>query len=411
MISGYLQTLRRFSRDVRLYLVSAALIGFTIFGGIYTVLLNLYLLRLGYDAPFIGLVNAAGPLALGIFCLPAGALGGRWGSRRAMIAGLILSVPGFGLLPLAEFVPAAAQPAWLLAMYVIGYLGFATYLVNSNPFLTDITTASERSHAFSLQAALWPLAGFAGSLIGGVLPGLLAGPLQMSLDHPQPYRYPLIFAALLLIPGVMALLAIRPGGHARERVAATEPAPRRLIILLAVITLLQMGGEAIARTFFNVYLDTRLQVSTALIGALVGVGQLLAVPAALATPILAARWGIARTAAIGSAGIALSLVPLAFFSHWAAAGLSFMGVIALASIRRPLMTVYSMELVRPAWRAAMSGATTMAVGLSWAAIAWGGGYLIAALGYRSLFLSGAGLTGAGALLFWAYFLQRDPERA
>ena len=170
-------------------------------------------------------------------------------------------------------------------------------------------------------------------------------------------------------------------------------------------------GEAIARTFFNVYLDTRLQVSTALIGALVGVGQLLAVPAALATPILAARWGIARTAAIGSAGIALSLVPLAFFSHWAAAGLSFMGVIALASIRRPLMTVYSMELVRPAWRAAMSGATTMAVGLSWAAIAWGGGYLIAALGYRSLFLSGAGLTGAGALLFWAYFLQRDPERA
>src|SRR5262245_33314591 len=140
MATGYLHVLRRFSRDVRLYLITAALIGFTIFGGIYTVLLNLYLVRLGYDPAFIGLVNAAGPLAMALFCLPAGAFGGRWGSRRAMIAGLILSIPGFGFLPLAEFVPPFAQAGWLLTTYILGHLGLAMYIVNSSPFLTASPT-------------------------------------------------------------------------------------------------------------------------------------------------------------------------------------------------------------------------------------------------------------------------------
>ena len=65
--------------------------------------------------------------------------------------------------------------------------------------------------------------------------------------------------------------------------------------------------------------------------------------------------------------------------------------------------VYNQEIVPPALRGAMSGATTMAAGLSWGSVAFGGGYLAAALGYRSLFLTGASVTAAGALLFWTYF--------
>src|SRR5262249_43875959 len=107
MLAGYLGALRLFSRDVRLYLLTAVLIGLTVFGGIYTVLLNLYLLRLGYHSDFVGLVNAAGLLMVGLTCLPAGSLGARWGVRRTMIAGMLLMVGGFLLLPLCELVPAA----------------------------------------------------------------------------------------------------------------------------------------------------------------------------------------------------------------------------------------------------------------------------------------------------------------
>jgi len=288
---------------------------------------------------------------------------------------------------------------------LLGGLGIALYIVNANPFLMTTTSSEERGHAFSVQAALWPLAGFAGSLVGGLLPGLFATALALSLDNPGPYRYPLLIAAVALIPAIAAMLATREISttHTDETVAETGPAPYGLIAVMALAVLLQMAGSGSTQIFFNVYLDAGLRVTTAWIGVLWAVGQLLSVPAALAAPLLMTRWGKGRTYVLASLGVALSLLPLAFIPHWGAAGLGFMGVMGLALIASPAITVYHQEIVSPGWRAAMSGATTMAVGLSGAAMALGGGYLITALGYHSPFLTGAGLTAAGALLFWAYF--------
>lgn len=400
----YLHTLRHFNRDVRVLLTIAALIGFTIFGGIYTVLLNLYLLRLGYDSTFIGKVNAIGLLAFATAALPAGTLGSRWGMRRAMIAGLFLAAAGYGLLPAGELVQGAWRDSWLLATYLLAMLGLVVYVVNATPFLTGATTPSERSHAFAVQAALWPLAGFAGSLCGGLLPEVVVAILGVGSDDPAAYRYPLLFAAALLLPAALLLLSVHDvSGERFQADTKVSASPRALIVMMSFVVLLQVGSEGAARTFFNVYLDDGLQLPTAQIGALVAVGQLLAVPMALATPALIARWGADRIIMLGALGMAISLVPLALIAHWLMASFSFMSLIVLASVARPATMVYQMELIPPGWRAAMSGATTLAVGLSWAGIAWGGGYVIAALGYRSLFLASAGLTAAGVLLFWVCF--------
>ena len=150
--------LQRFSRPVRLYLVSSALFGFSIFGGIYTLLLNLYLVRLGYGADFVGVVNASGMLALALFALPSGVLGTRYGSRRGLIVGLSLIVSGLVLLPNAEHIPMSFRSVWLVMTYMIAWLGVALYFVNTNPFLMGVTTPVERNHVFSIQAALWPIA-------------------------------------------------------------------------------------------------------------------------------------------------------------------------------------------------------------------------------------------------------------
>jgi MFS family permease len=406
MVANYLNALRRFSRDVRLYLLITSLIGFSVFGGIYSVLFNLYLLRMGYGPEFVGLVNASGLLAIVAFSLPAGTLSGRWGTRRMMIAGLCLMVTGYGLspLPMPAFAPDAAQRTWILAANLLGGLGIATYLVNGSPFMMGATGPEERAHAFSMQGALSPLAGFAGSLVGGWLPGVLAPALGVSLDGPAPYRYALLIATVAMSPAVLAMLATRETGPARTEETATPagPAPYGLIALMALVVLLQAAGEGAARTFFNVYLDAQLHVPTPQIGALFAVGQLLAAPAALTAPLLMARWGRGRTYVLASLGVALSLLPLALVPHWSAAGLGFVGLIALASIARPIVIIYQQEAVSPAWRSAMASGTTMGVGLSWFATALGGGHAIAALGYPSLFLTGAALTTSGALLFWAH---------
>jgi predicted MFS family arabinose efflux permease len=93
--------------------------------------------------------------------------------------------------------------------------------------------------------------------------------------------------------------------------------------------------------------------------------------------------------------------------HWLAAGGGFVGVVMLASFSRPAFTAFQQESVPPRWRATMSGATTMAAGLSWAIAAFGGGALITAVGYRGLFLTGAAVSLVGVLIFWAHFIAPD----
>lgn len=409
VITAYWQMLRLFSRDVCLFLVSAALVSFA-WDGVRAVLFNLYLLRLGYGPESVGLINGVGALAFALFCLPAGAMGTRWGSRTMLIVGASVLAAGFWLLPLADFLAGAWCTAWLLATSVLIYLGFALYLVNGLPFMMGATGPKERYHVFSVHSALLPLAGFIGSLVAGVLPGTFATLLGVSLEQAAPYRFPLWLAALLLVPGVMALLPTRAVGGSNARASApsaplarTSRAPYGLIVVIALIMALRFGGRGTVVTFFNVYLDDGLGISTALIGALSATSQLLSVLAALVAPLLMARWGTPRTIFWGTMGMALAVLPLALVPHWASAGLGLVGSTALFSTSVGPIRVFSQELVAPRWRATMASAFMMGAGLAFSSVSLLGGYVIVALGYRTLFLVATGLAAAGALLFWSCF--------
>jgi MFS family permease len=205
VVTTYLRTVRRFSRNVRLYLFVAALMGFTFDGGIHSVIFNLYLLRLGYGPETIGLVNSAGMLAFALGAFPVGALGERWGYRRLLLAGVGAMFVGYLLLPLVEFTAAAWQPSLLVATYVLMNLGLSAFFVNGIPYLMRVTTPEEHNPAFSIQSALISLAAFAGSLLAGFLPDLFAQLLGLSVDQAAPYRYPLLLGALLLVGSVWAI--------------------------------------------------------------------------------------------------------------------------------------------------------------------------------------------------------------
>lgn len=412
-ISDYLSVIRLFNRDVILFLINLFFFGFTVFGGIYSVLLNLYLLRLGYGPEFIGSANAGARLSLAAFSLIAGILGKRWGSRRAMIIGTTTILLGFVAIPLVEFIPATLQREWIVVTYSIAWIGVAMYFVNSTPFLTEITTSKDRNHAFSVRAAMTPLAGFAGSLIGGLLPGLIARTLKVSLNQPDAYRYTLLLAAMLIIPGLLAIKATRGEGRTQteENVVDSGGLPLGIIVFLSLVWLLRWAGSGAAHTFFNVYLDAELGVSTATIGVLAAVGQLLAIPVALSFPPLAAYWGVGGPFVLGSLAMALGLVPMLIFPHWATAGFGFVGMTVLQSMTRTSISVYQMEVVSPKWRTMMSAATVMAAGLGWAIMAFGGGFIITALGYNRLFLTTASLVSTSALIFWVYLrIKRDGGR-
>ena len=405
----YWQKIRLLDRDVRLYLLAHALRGFSR-EGMQAVLLNLYLLRLDYGPEFIGLMNAVHALAFAASCLPAGALGSRWGSRRMMITGLVVMAFGYALLPLAQYMPPSWRTPWLLINALVPAFGGTLFNVNGVPFLIGKTAPEERSYAFSLQMAVGLLASFVGSVVAGVLPSLLAIVLGNSPQDPAPFGYSFLVPSILLIPGSVALMATREiqAVPARRRTNHSGRAPYGSILLMALVVLLGFSASVVS-TFYNVYLDESLHASTALIGTVAAGALLLAVPAALLTPLLVARWGQRRTFLIGSSGMALSTLPLALVPHWSAASLGVVIEFVLSAVWIPAFQVYSQGIVPAGWRGAMAGAVMMAAGLGISAMAFGGGYAIAAWGYRSVFLLGGGLTTASALLFWACFRGRRGE--
>lgn len=406
-----------FNRNVILFLLATALLGLAIDGGVYSVIVNLYLLRLEYGTEFIGTMNSVGMFTYALFCLPAGALGGWFGVRRMLVLGLVLVIAGAWMLPTATLLSAPYLGAWLLAAYVAIYCGLALYFVNGAPLLMDITQPHQHNRAFSTQSALLALMGFVGSMMGGLLPRVYAVASGTTLDDPAPYAFPLGVAAALMIPAVVAILAIDlsgpNGAGVQHHRAASQPAASLrnagtgILVLLAatgVVRFFQVAGVGATATFFNVYMDTQFHVATASIGMIAAIGRLVAAGAALLTPVVAARWGAPRAVLFASTATALSMLPLIVASQWWFAGVGFLGVISFSAMRYPAYMAYTMELTPGPWRAAMSGVGEMSGGFCFALMALVGGFIIEGWGYTPFFLLGLGMAALGAVLFWALFM-------
>ena len=421
MLARIASPIRQFNPQARLFFI--VLIGMCfVVDGVYTVLLNLYMLRLDYGTEFIGLVNAAGLLTFACVSLPAGILGSRLSTTLLMKAGAAISVFGGLLLPQAELLPPGPREVWLVGLYALMLSGFSLFFVNGAPYLLNVVDTALKHRAFALKTAGWSLAGFAGSLLGGVLPGIIAAPLGATLAQPAPYRLTLTLAGVVMALAALCLLRVRPLPREPEPAAEEMPPAKSgnrlgltgpvfmLIGIMTFIRLFQVAGTATAMVYFNVYMDQQLAVSTALIGAIAAVGRLTGVPTALLTPSLIERWGIVKVVLWSSLLTALFLLPMALVEHWLAAAIGFIGTLALTSVRYASFVVYILDLVPKAQQPIMAGSGEMAAGLSFAMMALGGGLLLTAFAFRDLFLLGTFTALIGTALFWLHILLSRPKR-
>jgi predicted MFS family arabinose efflux permease len=265
-----------------------------------------------------------------------------------------------------------------------------------------VTGDRERRHAFAAFSAILPAMAFVGSLVGGVLPGLLAGWYDLSLDQPAPYRLALWLGPILTCGAVWILSGADPGQVTRQdtqQLSATR-APLALLVFFGLVAFLGAVGEGAVRTFFNVYLDTALGVTPAAIGTIMGVAQLLPLLAAFAVPILVARWGAGYTLAVGFLGTSLFLVPLAALPLVWVAAVAYMGVIAMITVSSTGRDMFGQEIVIPRWRTSSQGVAMIGLALGWSLAGIGGGALIKASGFGALYFAGAlaALLAAGLLV-------------
>ncbi len=419
MLARIINPIRNFNPQARLFFIVLVGMCFVV-DGVYTVLLNLYMLRLDYGTEFIGLVNAVGLLTFASVSLPAGILGSRLSTTLLMKIGAAISVIGGLLLPQAELLPPGLRESWLVFHYALMLTGFSLFFVNGAPYLLNVVDTAYKHRAFALKTAGWSLAGFAGSLVGGLLPGAIAALLATTLDHPAPYRLTLTLASAVMALSALCLLRVRPLPQTIEPAEIRDDSPREgpsltgaLIMLIAVMTIIrlfQVAGTATVLVYFNVYMDRQLAVSTAMIGAIAALGRLTGVPTALLTPSFIGRWGIVKVVIGASLATSICLLPIALVEHWLAAAIGFISTMALTSIRYASFVVYILDLVPKPQQSIMAGSGEMAAGLSFAIMALGGGLLLSLFAFRDLFLLGALFSFFGMALFCLYVFVSKPKR-
>ncbi len=421
MIRRFFTAVHKYNPQARLFFAVVVGAAFVV-DGVYTVILNLYMLRLGYGTELIGLVNAAGLLSFALTSLPAGILGSRFSNTRLMKLGVGISLLGGLLLPLVEALPPGLRASWLVLHYALALGGFSLFFVNGAPYLINVVDRNDKHKAFALKMAHWALAGFAGSLFGGIAPGVIAGLNAWSLNDPAPYRLTLTTSAVVLGLSFLLALRIRPLPRHFQQPHSDSGAPANnesqnwtlpllmLIGIMTVIRLFQVAGSATALVYFNVYMDRQLAVSTAMIGVVTAIGRLSGVPTALITPWMVQRWGNVKVVIWSSLLASICLVPMALVEHWLAAGLGLIVSVAMMSVRYTALVVYLLDLVPRAQQSVMAGAGEMAAGLSFAIMALGGGFMLSLFSFRDLFLLGAFFSFIGTALFWLYVRGAKPKR-
>ena len=410
------EALKEFHLDVKKYLITTGLIGFSYFGFV-AVLLNLYMLRIGYGTSFIGLVNGSTAIAFAISSIPSGIIGNKWGIRRTAVVGMILLSTGISLLPLTQFLPRSIWDISIIVTRLMTGTGFAFFIVNSYPYLTDATNSNVRTHAFAVQSSLSPLLGFAGGLIAGFLPGLISKSMAVTTADPRPFAFILIACGIILVPGIFLIRsttdrkieARKPTNKKTQSIVSYSP--YIIIFFLAISGYMRVSSEGAARSFFNVYMEIGLGKSPGLIGFAMAAGQLMAFPAALFAPVLSHRIGKTSTIVLSTLLTGAAILLMAIFPHWIIATIGFSLTLGLRAITQTVAGVVQMEIVKPEWRGVTSGIVSMAMGLGFSSMSLGGGYLIQSVEFSGLFFIAACISALGALVFLAFFGKPRGEYA
>ena len=80
--------------------------------------------------------------------------------------------------------------------------------------------------------------------------------------------FPLLLSSVLLLPGLVALSITRDVAQAGAETVPRERGamPLKLLITIAVVSLLFIVAASAGQSFYNVYMDTVLKAPTQLIG-------------------------------------------------------------------------------------------------------------------------------------------------
>jgi predicted MFS family arabinose efflux permease len=389
-ITKYFENLSLFSKNARLFLIGTFFMGMGFSG--FMLLFNLYLKEMGFLESRIGNIITATTLGTVIMALPASVL-----IRKVPIKRILLIVTPIATFSYLIQVSTSTYHLIITGGFMAG-LAAAFSWVASAPFFMRNSTKKERPYLFSMQFALWLVAGIIGSLLAGFLPGII----ERSGTIPYlAYRYTLyIFACLVLI-------ALLPYSMIKEtpvgKVDKMKIHSWQLILKLFLPGLVVGIGAGLSVPFLNLYFKNVFQTATSYIGILYSGQQFLMITGLLIAPVIAERIGKIRTVVISQLVSIPFLVVLGLTTNFILAIIAFLVRAALMNMAQPLFTNFAMEKVKHDEQAFTNALLVIAWTAGWGASASVGGILIERFSYTIPFLLTSVLYLISTVIIFAFF--------
>jgi MFS family permease len=400
----YADRVRAFQPNARFYLVNVVITG--VATGILRLLLNFYVLSLGFNEALLGSLITTSSMAALLAALPMGYLADLIGRKNSLLISgglLCASVAAMVLWP---------GQGMFYAMSIVSGLAQSLAAVTMAPFLMENSGERERTYLFSFSSGLQMAMASVGNWIGGYLPTWVSRTLEVSATSSQAYGGALIVVAVTLGIALVPLVFIHASRADRSRrsvfapisFAAKQPALLTKLVLPLLVTSI---GAGLIMPFMNVFFRVVHNQPDPVIGSLFAWGSLAMGLGLLIAPPLADRMGKIQLVVITQALSIPFLILLGFAPIFWVSALAYYVRLALMNMSTPVYQTFVMEHVEPEARATVA---SLAWNFGWAFSPTISGYLQVQYGWGPPYLGTIILYVISIGLYWVFFWRDKPER-
>lgn len=375
--------------------------------GFVSVLLPVYLLRLGLNGIQIGAVATATLLGSAALTLAVGLVAHRLRVRKLLVgAAALMAATGVSFAVVHDFWP-------LLVVAFVGTLNpssgdVSVFLPLEQSVLPQTVSASQRTALFARYSLVGSLLGAGGALAAG-LPQLLTE--RSGLPASSALQVMFVLYALIGVGSLALYRRLSPSLEETHVRRTPLKESRRIVYTLATLFSLDaLGGGFVVQSLLALWLFQRFGLSVAAAGSIFfWTGVCSAVSYLAAVPI-ARRIGLVNTMVFTHlpSNALLVLVPFMPSLPWAIALLLARSTLSQMDV--PTRTSYVMAVVPPAERAAAASVTSVPRSLASAASPVLSGYLLGLSPFGWPLIVGGVLKGIYDLLLLGLFARvRPPE--
>ncbi|HOW15217.1 MFS transporter [Methanosarcina sp.] len=405
--TGYMSKINGFSRNACLFLGYIFLISLSL--GIYDVIFNLYILRLGFREDFLGLMLSLVSMSTGLFAIPAATFCDRAGRKNTLLLSCLLLLISFAVL-------YTTTSPLLLALFSVLYgVSSSLKIVTASTFMVENSTSYERMHLFSMYYLLYTIGVMLGNLAGGTLPQVFIKFLDLDPAGPGAYQLSLYASLAAVLFSLLPLVFI----NSKETMLTDRPALfstlfstlrsgtiRKLILVNGIIGM----GWGLILPYFNVYFDIVLGADSRQIGVIFSISQLVMMFTLMFVPVLTEGFGKVKVISLVQLASIPFLLLFTSTSVLSAAAFGYIMRTAIMNMANPIMSSFNMEIVSEGQRATVNSLIWMScytfVGLSTCA----GGLMMARAYYTLPFLLTCGIYGVAAVLYYVFFEKMEKQQ-